>query len=245
VSKDIGIIPARGGSERVKDKNIAYLHGEPLIFWTIKAMQESDVFSNIIISTDSDAIAETCFKIADQLGVGNMNIMARPEELRGPKPGVYEVVAHVINDMVSGVDFRDRIYCLQATCPFRRASSINYGRSMLSPEAPAFVSGVKFEHPVGSVLNVDDQGLWHVAENRNRFGNSQDVKGLWRVNGAIEGAYVWYFVANDNSFFGPNTRLLPMNKVDSLDINDQLDFNVATAIMRNREPSKAHILGVE
>ncbi|KKK75930.1 hypothetical protein LCGC14_2868820, partial [marine sediment metagenome] len=53
----LAIIPARGGSKGLKDKNIAPLCGKPLISYTIEAAIESKVFDKIIVSTDSSKIA--------------------------------------------------------------------------------------------------------------------------------------------------------------------------------------------
>ena len=54
--KIICIIPARGGSERIKNKNIIDFYGKPLIYYSIKAAKKSNIFSRIIVSTDSKKI---------------------------------------------------------------------------------------------------------------------------------------------------------------------------------------------
>ena len=51
--KSLAVIPARGGSTRLKDKNIYPLGGKPLIRWTVEAVVESGVFDKIVVSTDS------------------------------------------------------------------------------------------------------------------------------------------------------------------------------------------------
>ena len=56
--KKIAIIPARGNSQRIKKKNIIEFKKKPLIYWTIKAAIESNVFSRIIVSTDNKEIAK-------------------------------------------------------------------------------------------------------------------------------------------------------------------------------------------
>ena len=54
----VAVIPARGGSTRLKDKNIYPLCGKPLIRWMTEAVIESDCFDEVYISTDSDSIFE-------------------------------------------------------------------------------------------------------------------------------------------------------------------------------------------
>ena len=53
----VGLIPARSGSKRVPDKNIRLLAGHPLMAYTIAAALESEIFSVVIVSTDSEQYA--------------------------------------------------------------------------------------------------------------------------------------------------------------------------------------------
>lgn len=55
--KSIAIIPARGGSVRIPGKNIKMFHGQPIIFYSIKAAQDSGLFDDVVVSTDSMEIA--------------------------------------------------------------------------------------------------------------------------------------------------------------------------------------------
>ena len=54
--KTIAIIPARGGSKRIKNKNIIKFNKQPIIYWSLKAALKSKCFDKIIVSTDSDKI---------------------------------------------------------------------------------------------------------------------------------------------------------------------------------------------
>ena len=60
-------ICARGGSTGVKNKNIKFLNGKPLIYYTIKIAQKSKLFEDIVVSTDSEKI----LKISEHYGVKN------------------------------------------------------------------------------------------------------------------------------------------------------------------------------
>ena len=59
--KSLAVIPARGGSTRLKDKNVHPLGGKPLIRWTVEAVVKSRSFDTIIVSTDSDEIFDAVF----------------------------------------------------------------------------------------------------------------------------------------------------------------------------------------
>lgn len=71
----LGFIPARGGSKGVKDKNIKLLNGKPLISYTIEQAFESEIFEDIIVSTDSEKIAQISKKYGASVP------FVRPKEL--------------------------------------------------------------------------------------------------------------------------------------------------------------------
>ena len=58
VKKRIAIIPARGGSKRIPKKNIIDFFGKPMIAWTIESAIQTNLFDTILVSTDSEEIAE-------------------------------------------------------------------------------------------------------------------------------------------------------------------------------------------
>ena len=58
----LAILPARGGSERIKNKNIVNFCGNPLIHYSLNAARNSGIFSEIHVSTDSSDIADVAAK---------------------------------------------------------------------------------------------------------------------------------------------------------------------------------------
>ena len=77
--KIIAVIPARGGSKRIKNKNIKLFFGKPMIAWTIIAAKKAKVFKRILVSTDNIKIA----KIAKKYGAEVPFL--RPKKLAGDK----------------------------------------------------------------------------------------------------------------------------------------------------------------
>ncbi|MGB6280128.1 MAG: acylneuraminate cytidylyltransferase family protein, partial [Syntrophobacteria bacterium] len=73
----VALIPARAGSKRVPDKNIRPLAGHPLIAYTISSALQSQVFSAVIVSTDSQRYGD----IAGHYGAEVPHL--RPSELAG------------------------------------------------------------------------------------------------------------------------------------------------------------------
>jgi len=71
---NVALIPARGGSKGIPKKNIVDLHGKPLIWYTIKAAQDSKLVDDVYVSTDDKEISD----IAIRYGC---KVIDRPDEL--------------------------------------------------------------------------------------------------------------------------------------------------------------------
>jgi len=114
----VGLIPARAGSKRVPDKNIRPLAGHPVMAYTIAAALESGVFSNVIVSTDSEQYAE----IARYYGVEVPFL--RPPELAGDVSPDIEWLAYTLKRLQEeGRDY-DCFSILRPTSPFRQPETI-------------------------------------------------------------------------------------------------------------------------
>ncbi|MEQ9413312.1 MAG: acylneuraminate cytidylyltransferase family protein, partial [Cyclobacteriaceae bacterium] len=109
--KVLAIIPARGGSKGVEEKNIRDVAGKPLIVYAVKAARQSEKITRTIVSTDSEKIAS----IAKQTGV---EILMRPSYLAEDNSPITQVIEHVLGVLKSGhsIEF-DLIVLLQPTSP--------------------------------------------------------------------------------------------------------------------------------
>jgi len=87
--KILGIIPARGGSKGIKNKNIVYLRGRPLVGWAVKACSGSKMLNKIVVSTDNGEIA----RVAQTYGA---NVLARPKNLSGDESRDIEFLKHAV-----------------------------------------------------------------------------------------------------------------------------------------------------
>ena len=111
MSKNIAIIPARGGSKRIVGKNIKNFFGKPIIYYSIKAAMESRLFDEIIVSTDDVDIK----KVAESYGAEVP--FKRPAELSGDLIGTKPVIDHAIEWL--GKNGKNYDYCctIYATTP--------------------------------------------------------------------------------------------------------------------------------
>lgn len=112
----IAIIPARGGSKSIKNKNIIGLDGKPLIFYTINNALKSKEFIKVIVSTDSPEIAKVAKKYGAEVP------FLRPKNISHDCP-TEKVLIHASKFLEKFISF-DGVACLQPTSPFRKIESI-------------------------------------------------------------------------------------------------------------------------
>lgn len=139
----ICVIPARGGSKRIPRKNIKDFNGKPMIQWSIEAADASNVFDNILVSTDDYEIAE----IAKNLGVEVPFI--RPKELSDDYTNTTDVIAHATKwAMSEGID-ASIVCCLYATSPFVLPSDLEEANRIITSESWQYVfSASEFSSPI-------------------------------------------------------------------------------------------------
>ena len=109
LGKTLAVIPARGGSKRIPDKNIKLFYGKPMVGYIIDAAQKSGVFDTIHVSTDSGAIAE----IAETLGCKPE--FMRSDELSGDHTPIVAVLRYVVEQYENRDVKFDTIALLYAT----------------------------------------------------------------------------------------------------------------------------------
>jgi CMP-N,N'-diacetyllegionaminic acid synthase len=113
--KALALIPARSGSQRVRNKNILPLAGHPLIAYSICSALESGVFSRVVVTTDSEEIGE----VARHYGADVPFI--RPKRIAGSKSTNIEFIKHALNNLDEEFDAVATVF---VTSPFRQASTL-------------------------------------------------------------------------------------------------------------------------
>lgn len=114
----VALIPARSGSKRVRDKNIARLGGHPLIAYTVAAARASGVFDAIVVSTDSERYAEVARHYGAEVP------LLRPAAAAGDTSPDIEWIEHMLQALEAGNRRYDAFSILRPTSPFRRPETI-------------------------------------------------------------------------------------------------------------------------
>ncbi len=118
----LGVIPARGGSKGVKDKNILDLNGKPLIGYTIEVALASELLDRVIVSTDSDKIAN----IVKNIYKDKIEVIKRPPEFAKDDSPIEEALLHAIEYLEQKEKYKtDIIVWMQANVPIRRKGIVD------------------------------------------------------------------------------------------------------------------------
>lgn len=149
----VAIIPARGGSKRIPDKNIRPFCGVPVIGRSILAAQETGLFEKIVVSTDSERIAEVAVQFGAEVP------FFRDAELSGDKAGLHSVMADALRQLAASGFTSDYACCLLATAPMVRAHDLRQGLELLRETgARMSLSVTDFPYCIFRALRHDDQG---------------------------------------------------------------------------------------
>lgn len=223
--KILAIIPARSGSKGLKDKNIKKLNGKPMISYTIEAALKSEIFTNVIVSTDSQKYAEIAKKAGAEVP------FIRPEKLATDESTTTDVILHAISEMEKRNDGYDYFMLLQPTSPLRTAENIKQAYSLLKEkDANAVVSVCETDHnPLWSNTLDESLSLDNFIDTKNNK-RRQELPTYYRLNGAIYISEINYY-KKYRDFYTDKSYAYIMNKRESIDVDDIIDFRLAEVLM--------------
>ena len=227
----LGIIPARGGSKGVPDKNIRPLGGKPLLVYTAEQALAARLLTRVVLSTDDLRIAE----VGRAAGV-EVPFM-RPAALATDEAKSLPVVLHALEwvEAQEGQEY-DAVMMLQPTTPFRLASDIDKAIELLE------------ETGADSVISVTDVGPFHPARMKYLSGDRlidppfceayenqprQELPPMYIRSGDI------YLTRREvllqNSFKGADCRALIIEPERAVNIDSLSDFRYAEFLMLRGE----------
>lgn len=222
------LIPARGNSKRLPGKNIRQLGGRPLIAWSLAAAQESGIFVDIIVSTDSSEISE----IANQWG--GWVPWLRPKELATDTAKSIDAAIHAIDWYENNFGCVDGVMLLQPTSPFRSSESIRGA-------AEIFKNCDK--NPVVSLSPAAENPAWMFRLNKGvlvpllgfeGFGaRSQDLDSAYTLNGAIFLATPTILRQRKTFITETTVPIIMKNPAEGLDIDNEWDWELAQYIAKD------------
>ena len=216
----VAIITARGGSKRIPRKNIRPFLGRPIIAYSIEAALGSNLFDEVMVSTDDDEIAA----IAVELGA--VVPFRRSAELSDD----YATTADVLGEVLG--EYRDRgrsfnyACCIYPTAPFVTAEKLRLAFAKLRDLGAEIVLPVaRFGFPIWRAFRMDDGRLSYIWP-EHALKRSQDL------SSAFQDAGQFYFFATEpflasGQLIGPNTVGLETDELEVQDIDNEQDWQLA------------------
>ncbi len=221
--KIIAIIPARGGSKRIPGKNIIDFCGKPLIAWTIEAALASGIFDRVIVSTDSQDIADVSIKYGAEVP------FLRDVHADDHSP-VSEGTLRTVEQLEEEGHLYDVVVQLFAVCPLRNSQDIidSYAE-FKKRKSPFLVSCFKYiwMNPWWAVTLDDKNKPKFIFEDAKK--RSQDLPELYCPTGAIWIADI-AALKIDKTFYGDSHTFWEMNWKRAVDIDNYEDLELAAAL---------------
>ncbi len=228
---NIAIVPARGGSKRLKRKNLRLLNGKPLVQYTLEAVSKSGQFEKIILSSDDEDI------LAVAREVNNITPERRDDRFSGDTVKVIDLVQSIAHRE----DVRNtysRIGLFLPTCPFRTAEDIRGGIKLLEEDDFSVVSIKEMEEPVQLTMTlgddevIDPEAILNPSPLVTGNTRSQDFQKIFRVNGGFYIAWLKKFHEKEN-FFQGRVKGYVMKSEYSVDIDYEINFQWAEYLLRS------------
>lgn len=229
--KILGIIPARGNSKGVPQKNLQLLNGKPLLLHAIDTACASHVLDKIIVSSDDEAIltlARSC--------PGVEIPFKRPSELAQDHTKISDVLLHLLTWLKTQQDYQpDAIMLLEPTSPLRDIKDLQAAVELFQANAaPTLVSvSPPIQHPSNMIFQ--DNETWQYCLGRSaQTKGRQDFKDAWFINGAVYLTKTDYFLKTHLVYDLTACTLYKMPSERAFDINNFFDLELARAYSRNQ-----------
>lgn len=225
--KILAIIPARGGSKGLPNKNIKPLCGKPLIGWSIEQAQASKYIDEIFVSTDSAEIAS----VAESFGIKVPFL--RPAELATDTSPSSGFVLHTIDYYRSQGQEFDYILLLEPTSPLRDVADINTAIEQLlnhkTAKSIVGVSKVEATHPA-FLVNLSKEGLLEPYLGEMKALRRQELNDLYFFEGSLYLSDINFYM-KEHTFYHHLTLPYIVPKYKAYEIDDIVDFYIVERIL--------------
>jgi CMP-N-acetylneuraminic acid synthetase len=223
--KVIALLPMKGHSERVSNKNIRAFAGRPLFHHIARVLQESDFVQSIIVNTDSDLIARNAAE-----HFSKVRIIERPEAIRGDKVAMNSIIAHDISTTEG-----DHFLQTHSTNPLLTKATLDRAISEY------FALDEQYDS-LFAVTQLQTRLFWEsgdpVNHNPKELLRTQDLPPIYEENSNIYLFSRSSFNAAGNRRIGNRPKMFVMNASEAVDIDDHETFQLAEAMYVNKKAVK-------
>lgn len=213
--KNLAIIPARGGSKRIPRKNIKEFLGKPIIAYSIEIAQKSDLFSEIMVSTDDKEVAEVA------INCGASVPFLRSTETADDFATLADVMFEVLENYKQMGKTFDNVCCILPTAPLITLTSLKeaYGL-LLSEDFDSIRPIVKYSYPIQRAFRYQN-GAVELFNPEFAKTRSQDLELAYHDAG------VFYWFRFQTGFPGLKRGAIIISEIQAQDIDTLEDWKIA------------------
>lgn len=223
----IALIPARSGSKRIPNKNLAEIDGEPAVLRTLKLTISSGLFSKIFISTDSREIEILALENgAKSLGLRNI-------KYSNDFATTLEVVKYEIGRIESSGITIESLCCVYPVTPLLSIERIRQGFDLLSNTKEGFVFPVQRFNKV-AIKAKKENNLVCIENDIYNAPRTQDLDELYVDAGQFYWGNRSHWLEKE-TIFSANSNLLVLDKWETIDIDDLEDLELARVLYSSRK----------
>lgn len=225
--KRLAVIPARGGSKRIPQKNVKHFNGKPIIQYSIEAALLSGVFDKVIVSTDDQKIADIA------VGCGAEVPFLRPAELAGDWVGVFPVLEHAYRDYSSRGEEFDQVWLVSACAPLLQPFHLlEASRTFDLGTSSALLAIGEFPAPTEWAFSMDENALLNPKCPGAFSTRSQDLESSFFDTGTFS-AFTAARIRGETSDSGDlGFSGFVLSKEYCVDIDTMDDWNFAECLYR-------------
>jgi CMP-N-acetylneuraminic acid synthetase len=218
--KTLAVIPARGGSKRIPNKNIRKFAGRPLISWTLAFARTVPWFDQIHVSTDSPEIRDVCISEGFDVPFLRSPIFASDQSATAPA-----IIEAVQKYKELGAEF-DLIAVLQPTTPYRMLERWNAALRLIEEGAFDSIVGASRmdKHPYYAFFKSSGGAVEHFFPEDKRTLRSQDAPPAFSVNGSLYITRTDLLLQDSSLTSGRCGFVLCECAVENIDIDTEQDW---------------------
>ncbi|MBU3822732.1 acylneuraminate cytidylyltransferase family protein [Flavobacteriaceae bacterium XHP0103] len=227
----LAIIPARGGSKGIPNKNIKLLQGKPLLAYTVEIARQSNYFSELIVSSEDASIID----MAKQYGVRAPFV--RPKGLAQDDTPTIDVVIHALKWYKKRSVFFDAVCLLQVTCPFRTIEFLEASiAKFIESGCDSLVSVQRVPHKYNPhwTFELNEAGYLEIATGDDTLiSRRQELPVAYHRDGSI---YITKtdVILNQHSLYGKQMAFMESPEEHEVNIDTPEDWHKAETIIKGK-----------
>jgi N-acylneuraminate cytidylyltransferase len=216
---NIAIIPARGGSKRIPQKNIKDFNGIPIIAYSIRTAIDSNLFDEVMVSTDDQNIADIAIKYGAKVP------FLRSEKNSNDFATTFNVIKEVIDAYKHINYYFDNICCIYPCTPLLKVIKLNLAYQLLIEKKYDTVFPViKYPNPIQRSFKLIENKVELVYPKMQNI-RSQDLENMYYDAGQFYWANTEKLLTQQ-ALFTNNSGSIVLDELEAQDIDNETDWKI-------------------